>query len=283
MGRGQMGRLLARPLTGPSCPSRALPQGSCLLLSAPPDGHIDQGTSGRARGRQMRSSVLVVVLALAMSGLVSACGTATTPCGAFTFTGGPNGARGVNATVSFAFAPGSCSAPATNATQIAYVQIVRIRDQNTGAFLAPSTEQFNRIVMGRADATQNGWAVDRLATRVWGFYGRNDDGTFASTLTPGSSSVAAVLRDSPSGWPDQSWFDAVSVPVCLQGDASCVNQLTSFYYWLFIVGTGGTTGNPVNEIGVTWTRDSFDQAVIEWNNEAAGLGKNTFPAFSRMP
>jgi hypothetical protein len=180
------------------------------------------------------------------------------------------------------FNPAACSAPACTCNTIAYVQIVRIIDQNTGDFLSPNSEQTNRIVTGRATQALNGWAVDRLSGRVWGYYGRNNDGTFASTLTPGSNTTAATLRDTPSGWPDQSWFDAVSVPVCIDAGATCVNQLTGYYYWLFVVGVGGDVGDPFHQTAVEWHRDAISESVIEWNNDAPGLGKNTFPAFTRM-
>jgi hypothetical protein len=214
--------------------------------------------------------------------LFAACGPSSTPCGTFTFWGTPTASRGISDSVAFTFSAAACGAPACTTNTIAYVQIVRIIDVNTGDFLAPNTDQANRIVRGRADATQNGWAVDRLAGRVWGYYGRNNDGTFAGTLTPGSSASVAKLRDQPSGWPDQSWFDATSVPVCIDAASTCVNQLLGYYYWLFAVGTGGTVGTPFSEIGPQWSRDAFDQSVIEWNNDAAGLGKNGFPAFTRM-
>jgi hypothetical protein len=222
---------------------------------------------------------LLIILALAAGS--AGCGAQTTPCGTFAFTGAPNGSRGVDVTVTFNFNPASCSATCTSNTN-AYIQIVRIIDITTGNFLAPNTDQQNRIVTGQAQATRNGWAVDRLANRVWGYYGRNNDGTFAGTLTTGSNTSAAVLRDSPSGWPDRSWFDAVSVPVSIDSKASCVNRLLGYYYWLFTVQSGGGTGNPFHEIGVDWNRNAFDSAVAEWNNDAPGLGKNTFPAMTRL-
>jgi hypothetical protein len=158
---------------------------------------------------------------------------------------------------------------------------VRIIDRVTGNFLAPNSDQQNRIVTGDPDATQNGWAVDRLAGRNWGYYGRNNDGSFASTLTPGSNTTAAVLRDTPSGWPDNSWFDAVTTAVCIDS-STCNNTLDGYYYWLFIVGTDGTTQAPFNEVGVDWMQDALDKSVIEWNNDAAGLAKNSFPAMTRL-
>jgi hypothetical protein len=214
---------------------------------------------------------------------VSACGSSTVPCGNFSFTGTPHSNHGIDMTLDFAFDPAGCKAAATTATTVAYIQIVRIIDRDTGDFLAPSSEQQNRIVTGRTPTSLNGWAVDRIAGKVWGFYGRNNDATFAGTLTTGSSTSTATLRDSPGGWPNNTWFDAVSVPECLVGATDCQDKLVGFYYWLFIVDAGGSVGNPTHLVAVDWHRDAVDQSVIEWNADAAGLGKNAFPALARMP
>lgn len=211
------------------------------------------------------------------------CGPASLPCGVFSFFGVPHSNRGISDSVLFAFDPTQCGAGACQADTIAYVQIIRVIDIATGNFLSPNSDQTNRMVTGNATPAFNGWAVDRLMNRVWGYYGRNNSGAFSSTLTPGSNATTAVLRDVPSGWPDGSWFDAVSVPVCIDGDSPCVNQLLGYYYWLFTVGTGGTVGAPYHAIGRQWHRDAVDLAVVEWNNDAPGLGKNVFPAFTRMP
>jgi hypothetical protein len=52
---------------------------------------------------------------------------------------------------------------------------------------------------------------------------------------------------------------------------------------MFIVQTNGSGGNPFSEIGRDWHRDAVDLAVTEWNTDAPGLGKNGFPAFTRLP
>lgn len=220
---------------------------------------------------------------IALLAALAACGPATVPCGAFTFTGSsiPNG--GINCQVSFAFNPATCSAAACQCNQIAYVQMVRIVDLDTGDHLQPFAEQANRMVTGNPTPAFNGWAVDRLQGRVWGYYGRNNDGTFASTLTPGSNTTAAVLRDTPSGWSVNNWFDAVSTPVCIDAKSGCVNRLDGFEYWLFIVKQDGSGSDPFSEIGRQWHRDAFDLAVAEWNADAPGLGKNTFPAMTPLP
>ena len=213
--------------------------------------------------------------------LAAGCGTPIPPCGSFTFSGSPNGDRGENISTSFAFNPSACGSRCSTNT-IAYIQIVRIIDRDTGDFLAPTTQQFDRIVTGQSEAVYNGWAVDRLDNHVWGYYGRNNDGTFDSNLTTGSNTTAAVLIDGPSGWPDDSWFDAVDVPVNIDSDSGCVNDLLGYYYWLFIVDTGGSTGSPVNEIGVDWNQTAVNLAIAQWNATAPGLSKNVFPAFTPL-
>lgn len=231
----------------------------------------------------MRIRIVLPSLALVLLGVIilSGCGPITIPCGTFSFTGTPHNNRGIDMTLNFDFNPAACNSNC-NCDTVAYVQIVRIIDLDTGNFLSPNSEQTNRIVTGRAESTLNGWAVDRLAGRIWGYYGRNNDGSFASTLTPGSNTTDAILRDTPAGWPDNSWFDAVSVPVCIQTESVCENQLLGYYYWMFFVGNDGVATDPLHKIAVEWHRDAFDEAVVEWNNDAPGLGKNSFPAFTRM-
>ena len=210
------------------------------------------------------------------------CGTPTLPCGNFTYTGTAlPGGGGATVSVNFNFNPSVC-ASSCNCNTICYVQIVRVIDRTTGDFLAPNSDQQNRIVTTSDQATINGWAVDRLDNRNWGYYGRNDDGAFSSTLTTGSNTSTATLSDQPSGWGPNTWLDFVSVPVCIDNNAPCVNSLIGYYYWLFIIDNDGHNGDPFNEIGVDWNKDAFDAAVTEWNNDAPGLGKHTFPAFTRM-
>lgn len=210
------------------------------------------------------------------------CGTPTVPCGTFTFTGTGNSAiRGANIQVNFNFDPSLCGHNC-NCNTICYVQIVRIIDRATGNFLSPNADQTNRIVTGNANTALNGWAIDRISDRNWGYYARNNDGSFASYLTTGSNTTTATLGDTPSGWPDNSWFDAVSVPVCIADGSDCINCLLGYYYWLFIVNPGPSVGDPFHQIGVDWNRDAFDASVTEWNNDAPGLNKNTFPAFAKM-
>lgn len=214
--------------------------------------------------------------------LVIGCGPASTPCGNFTFTGTANSPnRGVNIQVDFAFNPALCSS-SCSCTTICYIQCIRILDLQTGNYMAPNTDQQNRMVTGNATAAYNGWAIDRLSNRNWGYYGRNNNGTFSGTITTGSNTATATLIDAPSGWQDNNWFDAITIPVCIANNSPCVNNLLGYYYWLFVVGSGPAVSDPFNEIGRDWHRDVVDLCVTEWNNDAPGLGKNNFPAFARL-
>lgn len=224
----------------------------------------------------------LMLLGLAVA-LIPGCGDPTLPCGTFSFTGAPHSNSGITMSLNFDYDRSECDAASCNCDTIAWVQIVRIVDLDTGDFLSPNSQQTNRMVTGRPEATMNGWAIDRLSNRDWGYYGRNDNGSFASYVTTGSDSTDAILGDTPSGWPDQSWFDAVTVPVCIDSGSACNNKLAGYYYWLFVVSADGDAGDPFDKIGVTWMQDSFDEAVIEWDNDAPGLGKNNFPSFSKMP
>ena len=142
---------------------------------------------------RLLQSLLVLLM------FIVGCGPASTPCGNFTFTGtGNSGIRGANIRVNFAFNPSLCSSTC-NCDTICYIQCVRIIDQTTGNYLAPNTDQQNRIVTGSTTAAYNGWAVDRLSNRNWGYYGRYNNGTFASTIILGNNSSTATLFDTPSG------------------------------------------------------------------------------------
>jgi hypothetical protein len=231
--------------------------------------------------RRPKAALVAAIAASLVTASLFACETPTRPCGSFAFAGTSETNGGVDARVSFHFTPTQCGLTADNPFTQAYVQIVRVINRDDGSFLAPSPEQQNRIVTTSRSATENGWAVDRIEGRSWGYYGRFDDGTFAANLTPGNTTTDAVLRDGPYGWRPNVWFDAVSVPVCIVG-THCGNRLAGYYYWLFIVNPNGSGTDPLSEVGVAWMRDSFDLAVAEWNTDAPGLGKHTFPALSRI-
>jgi hypothetical protein len=180
--------------------------------------------------------------------------------------------------LSFDFNPGDCGVDC-KCDPVAYIQIVRTVDSETEAFLYPSSEKEDR-------ANENGWYLDRLEGKIWGYYGRNDDGTFASNMAPGTQDDPAILFDSPSrvegdAWMPISW-QAVSVPVCIQDGSGCQNKLLGYRYWDWTVDAGGVVGGPSNSDAGELTGE-VDTAVAEWNKQAPDLGKNVFPAFTKLP
>lgn len=203
------------------------------------------------------------------------------PCGSFTFTGTEYDTEyqnGVDMNISFDFNPATCSSECT-CDPVCYIQIVRTVDLEDGTYLYPSSEKEDR-------ATSDGWYIDRLAGRKWGYYGRNDDGSFASTLDTGSETEPAILYDSPRRGESEPWLNiwwqAVSIPVCIDEDSDCLNNLLGYYFWSWWVTNDGEVPGIIN--GIAWEPHevAVDEAVDEWNDQAPGLGKNSFPTFSRL-
>jgi hypothetical protein len=239
-----------------------------------------------ARRRHVLRQVFRPRLALASLFLVMTlwpgCRSAPPSCGTFAFTGAAHNDRGVEVELDFPFDPGACGAACTCNT-VAFVQLMRAIDLETGEFLAPNSEQQNRLVTGQATDTMNGWAVDRTHGKIWGYYGRNNDGSFAGIVTTGSNNAAATLRDFPRGWWDNTWFEAFSVPVCIDAAATCRDRLLGFRHWVFVVDGNGMAGDPLDGPGPDWAPTAVELSVTEWNNDAAALQKNSLPAMTVLP
>lgn len=204
------------------------------------------------------------------------------PCGTFDFQGTiSDGAdsNGLDMSVAFDFDPAACG-PSDACDLVAYVQIVRTVDMEDFIFLYPSSEKEDR-------ATADGWYIDRVANKIWGYYGRNDDGTFGSNLDPGSDTSDATLFDFPNRTEAEPWLDifwqAVSVPVCLDEGSTYANNLLGYYFWSWLVDESGTAAGPLDFLAPEGRHEDVDEAVAEWNTQAPGLGKNQFPAFTRAP
>jgi len=203
------------------------------------------------------------------------------PCGTFTFNGteyDTSTSNGVNMDLSFDFDPSVCGSTCT-CDPVVYIQVVRTADLETYIYLYPSTEKEDR-------ATGDGWYIDRIAGRVWGYYGRNNDGSFAYYLTPGSEVDPAILEDAPRRPESEPWlgiwWQAVSVPVCIEAGSTCENNLLGHYFWSWLVDDSGVVAGILDWIAGPTLADSVDEAVAEWNAQAPGLGKNTFPTFTRL-
>lgn len=231
-------------------------------------------------GRTIRFAAQLLVLV--WCGMSLAACTQIHPCGTFAFTGNANDgatSNGITMNLGFDFDPAACGETCTTNT-VAYIQMVRTYNVDDGTYSYISEEH-------QARAIAYGWYVDRLTGRIWGYYGRNNDGTWAGNLTPGNNTTNAVLFDAPSR-PDSMrniWWQAVSAPVSINGGAgSCNNNFLGYYYWSWFVDSAGHLTN--NEIikGTAWEdlHLAMDDAVAAWNAQAPGIGHNVFPAFVKL-
>ena len=226
----------------------------------------------------------MIMISLLFSSCTDQC---TEPCGEFDFldihvldSENISGtiSNGWEMTVEFDFNPADCGEDCA-CDKVAWVQMLRAIDQSDGTYLYGNEEKEER-------ATSEGWHIDRLQGREWGYYGRNDNGSFASTVTTGSTTTAASLYDRPRR-PDTepylgfTWM-AVTVPVCIDNTGSaCNNNLLGFYEWAWIT-TDASDVAVLHWISPKAFKDDFDSAVAGWNTDAPGLGYNNFPAFTRL-
>lgn len=231
-----------------------------------------------------RSLWQMLLLVLFFTSCTNQC---TRPCGEFNFldihvidSENINGwiCNGWEMTVEFEFNPTDCGEDCT-CDKVAWVQMLRAIDQSDGTYLYINEEKEDR-------ATAEGWHIDRLQGREWGYYGRNDNGTFAGTVTTGSDVSTASLYDRPRRQDAEPYLGyiwmAVTVPVCIDNAAStCNNNLLGFYEWGWITSDASDVGT-FHWIAPKGFKDDFDAAVAEWNADAAGLGYNNFPAFTRL-
>lgn len=222
---------------------------------------------------------LFIVLLLAAS-----CNQLCTPvqkCGDFSFSGTTfhnSSSNGANVSVNFSFNPGSCNSSCT-CNPVCEVQIVRTVALDDSTYLYPSSEKQDR-------ATDQGWYVDRLAGKIWGYYGRNNDGSFAPNLTPGSETSPTILTDAPNRPASAPylhiWWQAVDAPVCIQANSGCANKLLGYYFWSWLVDSSGAVSGPVDAVAWDPLQSQVDAAVVKWNAQAPGLGKNVFPPLTRL-
>ena len=214
--------------------------------------------------------------------LTAASANPTNPCGTFAFSGVPDNNSGEKIVEDFHFAPAKCNSNCHCGT-ICYIQIMRAIDLSNGEPRQPSTQQYDRMVTGQPDALLNYWAVDRVDSGIWGYYGRNNNGDFSSNLQPGNNSRPAVLKDEPSNWDPNIQFEAIDVPVCIDDASACRDELLGCYYYRFTVQANGSTNVPSNQIGANWNAQAVGLAIRAWNVVAGGLNKKPFPCFTWMP
>jgi hypothetical protein len=128
-------------------------------------------------------------------------------------------------------------------------------------------------------ATANGWFVDRVSGQKWGYYGRLNDGTFASYWNPpGNNSTATVLYDSPSRPTSETsiLWEAVDVPICIASE-TCSNRILGYYFWSWFVDANGVPSKFVTAAAWKDLDTEFQSALSAWNAWAPGAGDNVFP------
>lgn len=227
-----------------------------------------------------KRSIPLFIAVLLMASCNDLC-TRIPSCGDFTFTGSKvdtEESNGLDMNVSFDFNPENCDSNCTCNT-VCYIQIVRTVDMETFTYIYPSEEKEER-------ANANGWYIDRVEGKIWGFYGRNDNGSFGSNLDPGSETQPAILFDGPRRGEDEPWlgiwWQAVSAPVCIQPRSGCENRLLGYYFWSWFASDDGAVDGPIDAIAWEPLQNEVDSAVTEWNAQAPGMGKNSFPTFTRL-
>jgi len=118
----------------------------------------------------------------------------------------------------------------------------------------------------------NGWTIDQLDGWAYAYYSLQNDGTFSATYgLPGSNGTASALDDTPSGWPANTYFYAVDVPVCYSSK-TCQNRILGYYFWSYILDS-----NDVGQKFITapaWKEldTEFQDAVAAWNAWAPTSG-----------
>ena len=226
----------------------------------------------------------MILISLFFSSCTEQC---TEPCGEFNFldihvidSENIGGAvyNGWEMTVEFDFNTADCGEDCA-CNKVAWVQILRAIDQSDGTYLYINEEK-------EARATTEGWHIDRLQGKEWGYYGRNDNGSFATSVTTGSTTTTASLYDRPRRSDSEPYLGfiwmAVTVPVCIDNVGSaCNNNLLGYYEWAWIT-TDASDVAVLHWIGPKGFKDDFDSAVAEWNTDASGLGYNNFPVFTRL-
>jgi hypothetical protein len=148
--------------------------------------------------------------------------------------------------------------------EISFVQTSRVVQPGTN-----TNKEYMEPQNSRRNA--NNEAVDRIKTRKQGWYGYNNDGTHASTITPGKSSttpvIAAKFYDKPSDAMTNVSFNFETAVIAKSG--SQANLVYSVIKWGFDVdAAGAVTAHTVTvEDRVS---AGFGTAVDAWNKQAAG-------------
>jgi len=210
----------------------------------------------------------------------SGSGSPITPCGDFSFVIDniidSELENGVDVSLEFDFKPEICG-ESCSYDSILFIQIVRtVSGTYRSRFSYPSTQKKER-------ATVDGWYIDRIDGYRWGYFGMDDNMTPGNNITSGNSTRRASLRDSPYR-PDRREFynirwEAVTVPVCLDGDDVCDNKMLGFYYWSWTVSQNGTVEHEdvLYRNASETLEEAVSDAIEKWNVKSENWNTKEFP------
>jgi len=220
-----------------------------------------------------------LALVAAFCFLFTAC-TPTYQCGTWVFTGTPTG-NAFPLSSAFTFNPSGCGQNCPESQDV-MIQMTWAYDEATHQQLYASDQPQG----GRSDA--DGWNIDRINGAAYGYYGLQNNGTFASYWnTPGGPGTANTLFDEPSGWPANTDFYAVDVAVCY-GSGTCNNKILGYYFWSYILDSSDTGQKFITAPAWQDLDTEFQSALTAWNNWAPTSGTEddgtgTFPHANAFP
>lgn len=189
---------------------------------------------------------------------------ATQECGAWTFTGTPTGTS-FPLTDTFTFNPATCG-KSCECTQDPIIQMTWVYNTDLGTNLYASDQPQGT----RSDA--NGWAVDQLNGWAYAYYSLQNNGTFASVYgLPGSNGTPSTLNDDPGGWPKNTFFYAVDVPVCYSSK-TCQNKILGYYFWSYFLDDTDTGQKFITAPAWKDLDTEFLNVVAAWNAWAPTSG-----------
>lgn len=164
-----------------------------------------------------------------------------------------------------------------NCSEIAFVQTIKTVN-DSGANVETNTNQLDRMTSGD-------WSVDRVPGKKYGWYGLNDNGTFASTVTPGNTTpTAASIRDTPSWSKKNTRWRFETCAICKSGADQ--DNVYGCKTWGFDVDDTGQVSSSSSADSTTPSSD-WSSSIAAWNNQAKTQGSSnkqspnqaTFPSF----
>lgn len=214
--------------------------------------------------KERKLGLRALARAVCLAGFLLIGCQSTQECGTWTFSGTPVGTT-FPLTDTFTFSPATCGKNCT-CTQDPIIQMTWVynSDQQTNLYASDQPQGT------RSDV--NGWAVDQINGWAYAYYSLQNDGTFSSFYgLPGANGTASTLNDTPGGWPANTYFYAVDVPVCYSSE-TCQNKILGYYFWSYILDNTDTGQKFITAPAWKDLDTEFQNAVAAWNAWAPTSG-----------